>query len=76
MSSTVAEMSPEELREMIEASVERKLSEFFRDPDAGLEINQALREQLLRQEQDFEHGNRGKPLADIMERLDLNQDNV
>ena len=56
--------------------MERKLSEFFRDPDAGLEINQALREQLLRQEQDFEHGNRGKPLADIMEHLDLNQDNV
>ena len=56
MSSTVAEMSQDELREIIESSIERKLNEFFSDPDAGLEINESLRKQLLRQEEDFEQG--------------------
>jgi hypothetical protein len=76
MSSTVAEMSPDELREIIESSIERKLNEFFSDPDAGLEIKESLRQQLLRQEADFDHGNRGKPLADVIERLGLNQEHA
>ena len=49
MSLKVAEMSQDELREIIESSIERKLNEFFSDPDAALEINESLREQLLRQ---------------------------
>ena len=43
MSSTVAEMSRDELREIIESSIEQKLTEFFRDPDAVVEINKSLR---------------------------------
>jgi len=76
MSSTVAEMSRDELREIIESSIERKLTEFFSDPDAGLEINESLREQLLRQEEDFEHGHRGKAFTDAIAHLDLNQDHA
>ena len=72
MSSTVAEMSRDELREIIESSIERKLNEFFSDTDAGLEINESLRKQLLRQEEDFEQGQRGKAFTDVIARLDLN----
>ena len=72
MSSTVAEMSRDELREIIESSIERKLNEFFSDPDAGLEINESLHKQLLRQEEDFEQGQRGKAFTDVIARLDLN----
>jgi len=76
MSSTVAEMSKDELREIIESSIERKLTEFFNDPDAGLEINESLRKQLLRQEEDFEQGHRGKAFTDVIAHLDLNQDHA
>ena len=76
MSSTAAEMSRDELREIIESSIERKLAEFFSDPDAGLEINESLRKQLLRQEEDFEQGHRGKPFTDVVAHLDLNQDHA
>lgn len=69
-------MTPEELREIIEASVERKLVEMFGDLDAGLEITESLREQLLRQERDFAQGQRGKPFGAVVERLGLSQDNV
>ncbi len=72
MSSTVAEMSRDELREIIESSIERKLNEFFSDPDAGLETNEYLRKQLLRQEEDFEQGQRGKAFTDVIAHLDLN----
>ena len=76
MSSTVAEMTPDELREIIETSIERKLIELFGDPDTGLEIKDSLREQLLRQEKDFEKGERGKPLNDVIELLGLGHDHV
>jgi hypothetical protein len=76
MSSKVAELTTDELREIIESSIERKLTEIFGDPDAGLEIRDSLREQLARQEEDFQSGKRGKPLADVIKRLGLDQDHV
>ena len=45
----VAQMTKEELREMIEAAVEQKLLEMFGDPDEGLEIRESVRDRLLRQ---------------------------
>jgi hypothetical protein len=39
MTATVAQMTKGELREMIEASVERKLLELLGDPDEGLPIS-------------------------------------
>jgi len=59
----VADMTPAELQRMIESSVERKLIEMFRDPDAGLELRPEIAEGLLRQEREFAAGKRGKPLA-------------
>ncbi len=38
MADTVAQMTKEEPREMIETSIEQKLLEMLGDPDEGLEI--------------------------------------
>jgi hypothetical protein len=76
MSSKVAELTTEELKEIIESSIERKLTEMFGDPDAGLEIQDSLRLQLARQAEDFQHGKRGKPLEDVIKRLELDPDHV
>jgi hypothetical protein len=76
MPSKVAELTTDELRELIESSIERKLNEMFGDPDAGLEISDSLRLQLERQTEDCKNGKRGKPLADVMKRIELDQDHV
>jgi hypothetical protein len=76
MPSRVGDLTTDELRELIESSIERKLYEMFGDPDAGLEIPDSLRLQLERQTEDFKNGKRGKPLADVMKRLELDQDHV
>lgn len=67
----VADMTAEELRKMIESSVEHKLIEMFRDPDEGLELRPEIAESLLRQEREFAEGKRGKPLAEVAKRLGL-----
>lgn len=76
MPSKVAELTTDELREIIESSIERKLTEMFGDPDAGLEISDSLRLQLERQTEAFKKGKRGKPLEDVIKRLELDQDHV
>ena len=64
-------MTTGELREMIEASVERKLLELLGDPDEGLPVRKAVRDRLLRQQQAVSAGERGEPLEDIVRRLGL-----
>jgi hypothetical protein len=68
---TVARMSKEELREMIEASIEQKLLEILGDPDEGLEIRKSVRERLLRQKKAVAKGERGEPFEDVVRRLGL-----
>ena len=57
---TIAQMSPEELREMIEEAVsnslEEKLMELFGDPDEGLVLREEFKEKLIRQREDFLKG--------------------
>ena len=71
MAATVAQMTKDELREIIEASVEQKLLELLGDPDAGVEIRKSVRERLLRQKKAVAGGERGEPLEDVVRRLDL-----
>ncbi len=71
MSDTVAEMTREELREMIETSIERKLLELLGDPDEGLPIRKSVRDRLLRQKQAVAAGERGEPFEDVRHRLGL-----
>ena len=69
MGTMVAQMTKEELREMIEAAVEQKLLEMFGDPDEGLEIRESVRDRLLRQKKAIATGERGEPFEDVVRRL-------
>jgi hypothetical protein len=73
--STVAEMTPLELKEMLEGvveyTVERKLLEILGDPDEGLEIRENVRNRLLRQRQTVASGDHGRPIEDLVEELGL-----
>ena len=71
MTTTVAQMSQDELREMIESSVERKLLELLGDPDEGLVLKKSVRTRLLRQQQIVAAGERGRALADVARDLGL-----
>ena len=71
MSVTVAQMSKDELREMIEVTIEQKLLELLGDPDEGLEIRRSVRERLLRQKKAVAVGERGEPFEDVVRRLGL-----
>jgi hypothetical protein len=51
MAITVAQMTKEELKELIEVTIEQKLLEILGDPDKGLEIREAVRDRLLRQKE-------------------------
>jgi hypothetical protein len=71
MASTVAQMTKEELREMIETSIEQKLLEILGDPDEGLEIRESVRDRLLRQREAVAAGERGQPFDDVVQQLGL-----
>ena len=59
-------MSKDELREMIEASIEQELLEMLGDPDEGLEIRKSVRTRLSRQRKAVAEGKRGEPLEDVV----------
>jgi DNA primase large subunit len=71
MTSTVAQMTKEELREMIEASIEQKLLEILGDPDEALEIRESVRDRLLRQREAVAAGERGQPFDEVVQQLGL-----
>ncbi len=71
--NTVAQMTKEELKEMIETIVEEKLIELLGDPDEGLQLRENIRERLLRQKAAVAAGERGESLEDVMRRLGLSE---
>lgn len=71
MSTKVAQMTKDELREMIEATIEQKLLELLGDPDEGLVVRKDVRDRLLRQQQAVADGERGEPFGDVIGRLGL-----
>jgi uncharacterized protein YaaN involved in tellurite resistance len=68
---TVAQMSKEELQEIVEAIVEQKLVELFGDPEMDQPIKEAFKERLLRQKQLVAVGERGEFLEEVIKRLGL-----
>ncbi len=70
---TVAQMTKEELREMIEWVVEEKLVELLGDPDEGLELRESVRQRLLRQKRAVANGERGEPLKEVLKKLGLDE---
>ncbi len=73
MVNTVAQMTQDELRELIEAVIEQKLLELLGDPDEELTIRKSVRDRLLRQKEAVAAGERGEPLEDVVQRLDIYQ---
>ena len=71
MARTISRMTREELREMIETSVEQKLLEMPGDPDEGLEIRKSVRDRLLRQKKAVAAGERGQPFEKVVRRIGL-----
>jgi hypothetical protein len=71
MSTTVAQMTKDELQEMMGAVVEQKLVELLGDPDDGLSLKKSVRDQLERQMAAVARGERGKPLEEVIRRLGL-----
>ncbi len=71
MASTVGQMTPDELRELVETTIEQKLIEMFGDPDEGLELKPELRERIIRQRQEYVEGKRGHSLDQVTKRMSL-----
>jgi hypothetical protein len=71
MHKTVAEMTPEELKEMLGELIEAKLTEFLGDPDEPTSLRESLRERLQLQRSAVERGERGEALDDVTRQFGL-----
>jgi len=71
MADTVAQMTKEELREMLDAIIEQKLLELLGDPDEGRQIRESLLKRLVRQKEQVAKGERGRPLQEVARELGL-----
>jgi DNA primase large subunit len=71
METTIAQMTKEEFRQMLEALIEEKMLELLGDPDEGLEIRESVHARLLRQKEAVAAGERGAPFEDVVRRLGL-----
>ena len=60
MPTVISKMTKDELKEIIENSVERKLLELLGDPDEGLVLRKNIRDRLLRQRKTVAKGVRGR----------------
>ena len=70
MAARVADMTADELGAMIETLIDRKLAEWLGEPDAGLELQEGLRERILRQRDDYASGDRGTSIEELVKRYD------
>lgn len=66
MTMLVSQMTTEELTMMIETIIERKFTEFFRDLDIDLELQDRV-ERLLEQRERVNAGEQGRPLREVSE---------
>ena len=67
----VAEMTKDELKEMIAAVIEQKIVELFGNSDNKLPIRKKLQDRLLMQKKTVANGERGELLSDVARRLGL-----
>lgn len=71
MAKIVAEMTADELKQLVGLAVEQKLIELLGDPDEGLVLRESVRKRLLRQKRAVAKGERGELLVDVVRRLKL-----
>jgi len=68
---TVADMSKDELRDLLEDLIEQKLLEILGDPDEGYELREPVRQRLERQMKAVHEGERGQPFTEVAQQFDL-----
>jgi hypothetical protein len=68
---TVSRMTAEELKEIVEEAVERKLYEIITDPDKGLKLKPAIQKRLRQTLQAQRKGERGISARQVAKRLGL-----
>jgi hypothetical protein len=71
MAKILAEMTADELKQLVGLAVEEKLIELLGDPDEGLVLRESLRKRLLQQKRAVAKGERGELLEDVVRRLKL-----
>jgi len=67
----VAEMSIEELKNLISTVVEQKLTELFGDPDWGMELREEVKERLRATSKAEAEGKRGIPASEVAKRIGI-----
>ncbi len=67
--NTVSRMTKDELRELIEESIEHKLFELMQDTDRGLVLKKDVRERLRRSFAAEERGERGITSEELDKRI-------
>ena len=71
MAKIVAEITADELKQLVGLAVDQKLIELLGDPDEGLVLRESVRKRLLRQKRAVAKGERGELLGDVVRRLKL-----
>ncbi|MFZ5820919.1 MAG: hypothetical protein ACOYYJ_13545 [Chloroflexota bacterium] len=71
MTELTIKITMDELRRLIDEALEEKLTDFFGDPDEGLELRDDLKRRLLRQKEATANGERGMPLSKVVKELGL-----
>ena len=71
MSVKVAELTVDELTQLVQEAVEQKLIEMLGDPDEGLELREEIRARLRSSLEAEQSGVQPIPAQEIAARLDL-----
>ena len=63
----IRDLTPEQLKVLIQEAVEEKLQEILGDPDEGLELRDEVKQRLLDSLAATERGEKGIPIAQVAE---------
>ena len=67
----IKELSVEQLKALIQETVEEKLQEILGDPDQGLKLREDVKERLMYSLSAMEHGEKGIPIGQMAKELGL-----
>jgi len=67
----LSRMTAEDLRQIVEEAVERKLYEIVQDPDTGLKLRPEIRKRLSSTLKSERKGKKGVPAAQVAKKLGL-----
>ena len=68
---SLSRLTAEDLKQIVEAAVEKKLYEFVQDPDRGLKLRPEVRKRLRRTLAAERSANKGTPASQVARKLGL-----